>query len=82
MFLPSEKRVLIRPDEKEKVTASGIVIPDTVREERPVTGVIIVGSGAFKENSRVLYSKYGVDEFDLDGEKLCVVHESNILGTF
>lgn len=82
MFTPAEKRVLIKPDEKEKVTASGLLIPETVRQERPVSGVIIKGSESLKEGARVLFSKYGVDEFENDGETLCVVHESNILGTF
>ncbi len=81
-FAPTDKRVLIQPDEKEKVTATGIIIPDSVKAERPVTGVIIKGSETFKEGARVLYSKYGVDEFELDGKTLCVVHESNVLGTF
>jgi chaperonin GroES len=87
---PVGDRVVVRPAEKEEITKSGIVIPDTVKE-KPQEGVIIaIGSGKIndkgdrtplevKEGDRVLFAKYGGTEFKFEGEDLLVLRESDIL---
>ena len=43
---PLGDRVVVIPLEKEQVTASGIVIPDTATGEKPSEGVVVaVGKG-------------------------------------
>jgi chaperonin GroES len=74
---PLGDRVVVRPLEKEQVTASGIVIPDTASGEKPQEGVVLaVGPGALKEDGsrspmdvkvgdKVLFGKYAGDDVKL-----------------
>lgn len=73
------------------MTASGIVLPDTVDKERPEKGeVIAVGEGKLlKDGSRapmsvkvgdmVMFKKYSPDEVKIDGEELLVIKEDDIM---
>jgi chaperonin GroES len=87
---PLGDRVVLRPGSDEKMTKSGIVIPDTAKE-RPQEGeVIAVGPGRtlddgsrekpdLKPGERVLYAKYSGTEFKLDGEDLLILSSKDIL---
>ena len=81
-FQPAEGRILVKLDPKEKETVSGIVIPDIVKDERPVTGTVVVGNSKYYADSRVLLSKYATDEVTIEGELYAVVHEAGVLGVF
>ncbi len=87
---PVGDRVVVRPLQREEVTRSGIVIPDTAKEKPQEGTVIAVGSGKVndkgdrvapevKEGDRVLFAKYGGTEFTLEGDELLVLRESDIL---
>jgi len=87
---PLGDRVLVRPLAAEEVRASGIVIPDTAKEKPQEGEVLAVGPGKLDEagkrmpmdvtvGDRVLYSKYGGDEFTIDGEELKILGENDIL---
>ncbi|TSC62030.1 MAG: chaperonin GroES [Parcubacteria group bacterium Gr01-1014_106] len=89
---PLNDHVVIKPVKAEEVTASGIVLPDTAREEKPEQGeVLSVGPGKLLENGqrapmsvkpgdRVLFTKYAPDEVEIDGEDMLIVQEEKILG--
>jgi len=89
---PLHDKVIVKPLSSEEVTASGIVIPDTVDQEKPMEGeVIAVGPGKFDEDGKrmpmsvkvgdkVLFTKYAPDEVEIDGEEFLVVDEDKILG--
>jgi chaperonin GroES len=88
---PLSDRVLVKPLAKDEVTKSGIVIPDTVEKERPERGeVIAVGPGkrldsgelapvSLKVGDQVMFRKYGPDEVEVDGDKLLVLEERDII---
>ena len=87
---PVGDRVVVKPAQREEVTRSGIVIPDTAKEKPQEGTIIAVGSGKLldsvervalelKEGDRVLFAKYGGTEFKLDGEDMLVLRESDIL---
>ena len=88
---PLSNQVLLEPIEEEKVTASGIVLPDTVEGGKSEQGkVLAVGPGkkndkgevqpmAVKVGDTVLFKKYGPDEFELEGKKYLVAEEADIL---
>ncbi|MBK5228354.1 MAG: co-chaperone GroES [Actinobacteria bacterium] len=87
---PLEDRVLVRPDEAEQTTASGIVIPDTAKEKPQEGEILAVGAGKrsdtgdlipmdVKEGDKVMYSKYGGTEIKLDGEDLLILSARDIL---
>ncbi|MBI4121187.1 MAG: co-chaperone GroES [Parcubacteria group bacterium] len=90
-IIPLGDKVLIKAVVDEKQTDSGIIIPDTAKEERPQIGrVVAVGEGkrsdtgelmpmTVKKGNTVLFSKYGPDEITVDGEEFLITSESNIL---
>lgn len=93
---PLADRVVVRPltdEEAGNVSAAGIIIPDTAKNEKPEQGVVVaVGAGKWnedgdkrlqievKEGDRVVFSKYGYDEVKVKNQEYYIVSESNILG--
>ena len=82
---PLADRVLIQPTAAEEVTASGIIIPDSAKE-KPLRGTVLaVGGGTtdeemvLKEGDKVLYGKYAGTEIDLDGEKVLIMRQNEVL---
>ena len=89
-FKPLGNRVVIEPVEQEEITAGGIVLPETAKE-KPQQGVILaIGPGMRDEEGdriamdvavgdKVLYAKYSGTEIKLDGKKLLILREEDIL---
>ena len=88
---PLDDRIVVRPNEAETQTASGLVIPDTAKEKPQQGEVLAVGPGKRAESSgelipvgieagqTVLYSKYGGTEVTVDGEDLLVLNSRDVL---
>jgi chaperonin GroES len=87
---PLEDRILVRPEEGEETTVSGIVIPDTAKEKPQEGTVLAVGPGRrsdtgelipmeVKEGDRVIYSKYGGTEIKQGGEELLILSARDVL---
>jgi len=87
---PLADRVVVKPQAKEEVTKSGIVLPDTAKEKPQEGTVIAVGAGRILDNGNrlplevqvgdtVLYAKYAGTEYKLDGEEHLILKESDIL---
>jgi chaperonin GroES len=87
---PLGDRLVVEPIEQEEVTAGGIVLPETAKEKPQQGKVLAVGPGArddegkriamdVKVGDKVLYAKYGGTEFKLDGKKLLILRESDLL---
>lgn len=89
---PLSDRVVVKPldSNEETVLASGIILPETDKKEKPSKGKIVaVGPGRFddgvlvpmsvKVGQTVLFTKYGYDEVKVDGEDYCILAESQIL---
>ena len=81
MLKPTNNRVLILPDPKKTETLSGILLPEN-KNERPATGVVVVGNKEVKKGDHVLFSLFALDEVEIDGVNYCVVSASGILGTY
>lgn len=87
---PLSNHLFLETVEEEKVTKSGIVLPDSAGE-KPITGrVAAVGPGkrnnkgeitplAVKVGDLVLFKKYGPDEVEIDNKKYLVAEEDEIL---
>lgn len=84
MFKPINNRILVRPDEKEKekTTASGIIITESVEKNEPVTGTVLAGKGEIETGSRISYSKYGFDAVEVENEILHAVSIPTIIGIY
>ena len=88
---PLHDRVVIKRMEEEKVSAGGIVIPDSATE-KPIKGeVVAVGEGKPLDNGstrapkvkvgdKVLFGKYSGQEFKLEGKDLLHMREDDIIG--
>jgi chaperonin GroES len=87
---PLGSRVVVEPVEENEVTAGGIVLPETAKE-KPQKGVVLsVGPGDRDDegkripmdvavNDTVLFAKYGGTEIKIDGKKLLILRESDLL---
>jgi chaperonin GroES len=87
---PLGDRIVVQPIEQEEITAGGIVLPETAKEKPQQGKVLAVGPGARDEDGeripmdvkvgdKVLYAKYGGTEFKMDGKKLLILRESDLL---
>lgn len=88
---PIGGNILVLPVAEETVTASGIVLPDTVSKEKPQRGKIVaLGTGKLDEDGEVIpfnvkvgdvviFKKYGPDEIEMDGEEYLIMEETDIL---
>lgn len=91
MIRPLYDRVVVRRIEEEARTKSGLYIPEQAKE-RPSQGEILAaGKGRRLENGSVvpmdaqvgdsiIFGKYSGTEIELDGEKLLILREDEILG--
>lgn len=69
---PLGDRVMVKPDKEEEVTASGIVLPETIDKEKKAQGTVVaLGNGAvvqslgLKVGDKLLYKKWGGEEIKL-----------------
>jgi chaperonin GroES len=88
---PLEDRIVVRPNEAEETTVSGIVIPDTAKEKPQQGEVLAVGPGRRSEHTgdlipldvkvgdTVVYSKYGGTEIVVEGEDLLILTARDVL---
>ncbi len=87
---PLSDRVVVKPEEAEEKTASGIILPDTAKEKPQLGKVVAVGKGKVSEsgnmikmdvkvNDKVLYGKYSGTEITFEGDELLIMRESDIL---
>ncbi len=88
---PLHDRVIVRRMEEERMSAGGIVIPDSAAE-KPIQGeVLAVGKGKIQENGeilpldvkvgdKVLFGKYAGTEVKVAGDMVLVMREEDILG--
>lgn len=91
MIKPLADRVVIKALDREEVTKSGIVLPDTATKEKPQEGEVIeVGTGRtldngqkvaleVKKGDRVIFAKYAGTEIKVDGQDYLVLSERDIL---
>ena len=87
---PLGSRVVIDPIEQEDITAGGIVLPETAKEKPQQGNILAVGPGDRDEDGKriamdvavgdkVLYAKYSGTEIKVDGKKLLILRESDLL---
>ncbi len=90
MIKPLSDRVVVKAEEAEEKTSSGLYIPDSAKEKPQRGTVVSVGPGrvengtkiemSVKEGDTVLYGKYSGSEITLDGDEYLIMRESDILG--
>ena len=87
---PLDDRVVVEPLAAEEVTAGGIVLPDSAKEN-PQRGIVIaVGQGKLLDSGEraalsvqvddeVIYGKYSGSDVEIDGREIKILRENDIL---
>lgn len=90
---PLGDRVIVKADEVEDKTASGLYLSRETKE-KPQTGIVLaVGEGRrdnkgdlmpmpVKAGDKVLYGKYGGTEVTVDGEEVLILRADDIYAVF
>ena len=88
---PLSDHVLLEPLKEEQKTKTGILLPETVEQEKSEQGTVIaVGPGKKGKDGKitpldvkvgdiVLFSKYGPNEVKVDGKDYLIAEEKDIL---
>ena len=87
---PLGNRVVVEPEEQEEITAGGIVLPETAKEKPQKGTILSVGPGERDEDGKripmdvatgdkVLFAKYAGTEIKVEGQKLLILKESDLL---
>jgi chaperonin GroES len=90
-FKPLGGRVLVEPLEQDEMTPGGIILPETAKEKPQEGKILAVGPGDrddegkriamdVKVGDRVLFAKYSGTEVKMEGKKLLIMRESDLLG--
>ena len=88
---PLDDRILVKPNDPEERTSSGIYLPEGAKEKPMIGKVVAVGPGKLaddgsrskptvKKGDSVIYGKYAGTEVDLNGIEHKIVRESELLG--
>ena len=87
---PLSDRVVVKAEEAEEKTASGIILPDTAKEKPQMGKILAVGPGkasdtgsmikmSLKSGDKVLYGKYSGTEVNYEGDEVLIMRESDVL---
>ena len=87
---PLGDRVVIEPSEKDERTESGLFIPETVKEKPQEGTIVAVGAGKRDDDGKripmdvevgqtVLFAKYAGTEIKLEGKKVLILKETDVL---
>ena len=87
---PLGSRVVVEPVEQEEITSGGIVLPETAKEKPQKGKVLSIGPGERDDEGEripmdvavgdtVLYAKYAGTEIKVEGQKLLILKESDLL---
>ncbi len=88
---PLGDRIVVKPLKEEEITASGIVLPDTVDKEKKAEGeVVAVGPGKTLESGtrsqmevkvgdRILFEKWGGEDVKVDGVEYKIIPQEKVL---
>ena len=88
---PLQDRVIVRQATAEEKTKSGIYLPDAAKEKPTKGKVIAVGPGKLDDKGKpmelgvrvgdtVYYGKYSGTDVEIDGQKLVILRETDVLG--
>lgn len=90
MIKPLQDRLIVKRKDAETKTSSGIIIPDTAKEQPQEGSVIAVGEGKKEDGKRIpldvnkgdniLFSKYAGTEIQIDGEEYIIMREDDVVG--
>jgi len=83
-FEPLNKNILIERDKQEEKTAGGIILPDSMKGEKPQEGIVVAVSetldSKIQVGNKVMFGKYAGSEVTFSGKDYLLMNESDVLG--
>ncbi len=82
-FRPIGERALVKIEEAEEKTSSGIMLPETAKDKPQTARVVAVGDledGNVGEGDLVVFAKYSGTEIKLNEESYLVLDSDDLLG--
>jgi len=87
---PIGNHIVVSPIDADKTTASGIILPETSKDQPEKGRILAIGKGKqlengeqqtieVKEGDTILFKKYSPDEFKIDGEKVLVIEFADVI---
>ncbi len=86
---PLFDKIVIKQENPEEKTKSGILLPTQAQEKQQIGVVLAVGGGGVIDGKeinmvvsvgdKVLYSKYAGTDFKLDGEEVTILRQADVL---
>jgi len=88
---PLDDRVVLEPLDAQDKTSGGIYLPDTAKEKPQIGKILSAGPGkllddgkrnpmSVKTGDEVIYGKYTGNDVEVEGKKVVILHESDLLG--
>ncbi len=89
-IVPISDHLVVKMEEEEEKTKTGIVLPDTAKEKPQQGKVVAVGPGKILDSGKriplevqagdtVIFSKYAGTEIKLNDEKYLILSENDVL---
>ena len=79
---PLGTRILIKPQEAEQKTASGLIIPNSA-QEKPKQGAVVAISSSdeieVKIGDNVIFGKFAGTEIIVDGSEYLIMEQADVL---
>lgn len=82
MLKPLHKNVILKKDEVEKKTASGIILTEANKNQPSIATVVAVGPDSeaeIKEQDRVVYKEYSGTKVEVDDVEYIIIEDEDIL---
>ncbi len=83
-LIPNENYIIVKPDQAETKTESGIFLPE--KTQRSIEGTVIsVGNNeglTYTEGWKVIYRQYIGTEYEVDGEKLLILNKAEVIAFY
>jgi len=87
---PLSDRVVVEPIEKDEISAGGIALPETAKEEPQQGTVVAIGPGLRDGNGqritmdvtvgdKILFARYGGSSLKHEGKEYLILREDEIL---
>lgn len=83
-FEPLNRNILVERKQSEEKTQGGIILPDSMKEEKPSEGSVVAVSGnletPIKISDKVMFGKYAGNEVNFEGKDYLLMKEDDVLG--
>lgn len=90
---PKADRLIIKVDEVEEITTSGIIIPESAKERSHTATIVAVGTGVYngytgerrpldsEVGDKIMFAKYSGTKVEVDKIEYLIIREADVVAT-